>query len=97
MHQTILAKRRLEAQNRSMEAAAILAQRFGLSLPPARQVRDPAIAQLFKWEALAVFLESLVNTQPGITLADVLAAEGLSKAAATAIKKHFGEESTDEE
>jgi hypothetical protein len=97
MHPTILAKRRLDAQNRSMAAATLLSERFGVALPTARQVRQPDIAQLFKWEALAAFLESLANTPAGISLADVLATDGLSKTAANAIKKHFGEESTDEE
>lgn len=99
MHQTILAKRRLDAQQRCLAAATTLSSRTGVALPAARQVRDPNIAQLFQWESLAAFLEALaaVEPTPGITLADVLAVEGLSKAAATAIKRYFGEDSTDEE
>ena len=97
MHPTSLAKRQLDAQNRSMAAAEAIAKQHGLTLPEARQVRQPAIAQLLKWEALADFLEALVNTQPSITLADVLAIEGLSKTSAKAIRKHFGEDSTDDE
>ena len=99
MHQSILAKRQLDAQARSMAAASTLAQRYGLTLPDARQVRDPAIAQLFKWEALATFLEALAAAEPapGLTLADVLAVEGLSKTAVKAIAKAFGEDSTDDE
>jgi len=80
-----------------MTAAAAIAKQHGLPLPEARQVRQADVAQLFKWEALAAFLESLANTSAGISLADVLATEGLSKSAANAIRKHFGEESTDEE
>lgn len=97
MHPTSLAKRQLDAQNRSMAAAEAIAKQHSLTLPAARQVRQPAIAQLLKWEALADFLEALVNTQPGITLADVLTIEGLSKTSAKAIRKHFGEDSTDDE
>lgn len=107
MHPTSLAKRQLDAQNRSMAAAEVLAQRAGVSMPDMRQVRQPAILQLLKWEALADVLEALANTQPGlhsqqtssrqVTLADVLAIEGLSKASIKALRSHFGEESTDEE
>ena len=102
MHPTSLAKRQLDAQNRSMAAAEVLAQRAGVSMPDMRQVRQPAILQLLKWEALAEVLEALANTQPGITLADVLAIEGLSKTSIKALRKHFGEpidegEPTDEE
>lgn len=97
MHPTSLAKRQLDAQNRSMAAAEVLAQRAGVSMPDMRQVRQPAILQLLKWEALAEVLEALANTQPGITLADVLAVEGLSKTSIKALRSHFGEESTDEE
>lgn len=99
MHQTVLAKRQLDAQARSMTAAVTLAERYGLPLPEARQVRDPAIKQMFQWEALATFLESLavIEPTPGLTLADVLAVEGLSKTAKTAIEKAFGEDSTDED
>lgn len=61
MHPTALAKRQLDAQNRSMAAAEALAQRAGLSMPDVRQVRQPAIAQLFKWEALAEVLEALAR------------------------------------
>lgn len=99
MHPTSLAKRQLDAQNRSMVAAEAIAQKHGLTLPAARQVRQPDIAQMLKWEALADFLEALANTH-SITLADVLAIEGLSKTSARAIRKHFGEpegEPTDEE
>lgn len=99
MHPTSLAKRQLDAQNRSMVAAEAIAQRHGLTLPAARQVRQPDIAQMLKWEALADFLEALANTH-SITLADVLAIDGLSKTSARAIRKHFGEpegEPTDEE
>lgn len=81
MHPTSLAKRQLDAQNRSMAAAEVLAQRAGVSMPDMRQVRQPAILQLLKWEALADVLEALAcadsNRQLGITLADVLAIEGL--------------------
>ena len=97
MHPTSLAKRQLDAQNRSMAAAEALAQRAGVSMPDMRQVRQPAILQLLKWEALAEVLEALANRQPGITLADVLAIEGLSKTSIKALRSHFGEESTDEE
>lgn len=102
MHPTSLAKRQLDAQNRSMAAAEVLAQRAGVSMPDMRQVRQPAILQLLKWEALAEVLEALANTQPGITLADVLAVEGLSKTSIKALRSHFGEpidegEPTDEE
>lgn len=102
MHPTSLAKRQLDAQNRSMAAAEALAQRAGVSMPDMRQVRQPAILQLLKWEALAEVLEALANRQPGITLADVLAIEGLSKTSIKALRKHFGEpidegEPTDEE
>lgn len=99
MHQSILAKRQLDAQNRSMGAVATLAERYGLPLPEVRQVRDPAIAQMFKWEAVATVLESIaaIEPTPGLALADVLAVEGLSKTAKTAIAKAFGEDSTDED
>ena len=102
MHPTSLAKRQLDAQNRSMAAAEALAHRAGVSMPDMRQVRQPAILQLLKWEALAEVLEALANRQPGITLADVLAIEGLSKTSIKALRKHFGEpidegEPTDEE
>lgn len=99
MHPTSLAKRQLDAQNRSIAAAEAVAQRHGLILPSARQVRQPDIAQMLKWEALADFLEALANTH-SITLADVLAIDGLSKTSARAIRKHFGEpegDPTDEE
>lgn len=99
MHPTSLAKRQLDAQNRSIAAAEVIAQRHGLALPAARQVRQPDIAQMLKWEALADFLEALANTH-SITLADVLAIEGLSKTSARAIRRHFGEpegDPTDEE
>ncbi len=66
MHPTSLAKRQLDAQNRSMAAAETLAQRAGVSMPDMRQVRQPAILQLLKWEALADVLEALANTQPAI-------------------------------
>ena len=100
MHPTSLAKRQLDAQNRGIAAAEVIAQRHGLTLPAARQVRQPDIAQMLKWEALADFLEAIANTQPGVTLADVLAIDGLSETSARAIRKHFGEpegEPTDEE
>ena len=100
MHPTSLAKRQLDAQNRSIAAAEAIGHRHGLTLPDVRQVRQPDIAQMLKWEALADFLEALVNTQPGVTLADVLAIEGLSKTSARAIRRHFGEpeeDPTDEE
>lgn len=96
MHPTSLAKRQLDAQNRSIAAAEAIAHRHGLTLPAARQVRQPDIAQMLKWEALADFLEALANTH-SITLADVLAIDGLSKTSARAIRKHFGEDSTDDE
>lgn len=79
-----------------MKAASTLAERSGLALPEMRQVRDPAIAQLFKWEALATVLEALAAIAPQPTLADVLAIEGLPKTALKAIQAHFGEDSTDE-
>ena len=102
MHPTSLAKRQLDAQNRSMAAAEVLAQRAGVSMPDLRQVRQPTILQLLKWEALAEVLEALAKAQPGVTLADVLAIEGLSKTSIKALRKHFGEpidegEPTDEE
>ena len=99
MHPTSLAKRQLDAQNRSMVAAEVIAQKHGLTLPAVRQVRQPDIAQMLKWEALADFLEALANTH-SITLADVLAIDGLSKTSARAIRRHFGEpegDPTDEE
>lgn len=99
MHPTSLAKRQLDAQSRSIAAAEAIAQKHGLTLPAARQVRQPDIAQMLKWEALADFLEALANTH-SITLADVLAIDGLSKTSARAIRKHFGEpegDPTDEE
>lgn len=98
MHQTSLAKRQLDAQTRSMTAASTLAERYGLTLPDVRQVRDPAIRQMFQWEALATFLETLaaIEPKPGVTLADVLAIEGLPKTALKAIQAHFGKDSTDE-
>lgn len=97
MHPTALAKRQLDAQNRSMAAAEALAQRTGLSMPDVRQVRQPAIAQLFKWEAIAEVLEALAKAQPAVTLADVLAVEGLSKTSIKALRTHFGEDSADDE
>lgn len=98
MHTTILAKRQLDAQKRCMAAIETLAQKHNITKPETRQVRQPAVKQLFTWEAVADVLEAMTKQQPGITVDDVLAIDGLSKTSIKAIKKHFNvEDSTDEE
>lgn len=90
MHPNILAKRQLDAQNRIMSAAQLLAHRFGVKPPAMVEVRQNEIAQMLRWEAVATFLEALALVEPGIALADILAVEGLSKSSIAKLMETFG-------
>jgi len=90
MHPNILAKRQLDAQNRIMSAAQILAQRFGVKSPAMVESRQNDITQMLRWEAVATFLEALALVEPGIALADILAVEGLSKSSIAKLMETFG-------
>lgn len=95
MHPTILAKRQLDAQNRIVDAAQLLAERFGVEPPNAIQERQTDVAQMLRWEAVAKFLEALAFVERGVKLEDILAIEGLSKTSVAKIKEAFGGENED--
>lgn len=94
MHPTILAKRQLDAQNQIMDAATLLAERFGINAPEDVQQRDPEIAMMMRFEAVAAFLQELALTPKVVDrdelLTEILTLEGLTKTSSEVIRKHFG-------
>lgn len=95
MHPSVLAKRELDAQNRIMDAAQLLAERFEVEPPKPVQERYPDVAQMARWGAVATFLEALALVEPGPRIGEILEIEGLSKTSIKAIMKHFNLEEAD--
>lgn len=93
MHPQILAKRQLDAQNRIMATTSALAEKFSVEPPAMVNQRQPGVAQMLRWEGVAVFLEALAvkveawKTEVGLD--DILKIEGLSKTSIKAIEEHF--------
>lgn len=99
MHPGILAKRQLDAQNRIMDSAALLAGQFNIEPPSSVQQRDPEIGMMMRFEVIAQFMEDLALAPEGVDrddlLAEVLAIEGLTKISGEVIREHFGIEEDD--
>ena len=105
MHPATIAKRQLDALNKVTDAMTLLAERFGVNVPAPVQHRDTTIGQMQRWEAVAAFMEALCLAelpqvvtvdarglvQTMVSLDDVLAIDGLPKAAITKITEAFNE------
>jgi hypothetical protein len=105
MHPATIAKRQLDALNKVTDSMTLLAERFGVNLPAPVMHRDPTIGQMMRWEAVAGFMESLCFAelpevvtpdarsliQTLVSLEDVLAIDGLPKAAIAKITEAFNE------
>lgn len=61
MHPSMLAKRQQAAQQRIMEAAATLAEKFNVAPPMEVTQRQPDMAQMLRWEGIADFLDAIAQ------------------------------------
>lgn len=65
MHPRIIAQRQARAQQRTLEAIAQIASVTNLPAPDLASIREksPDVQRVKEWEALAVWLEMLAQTQ----------------------------------
>lgn len=61
MHPSMLAKRQQAAQQRIMQAATTLAEKFNVAPPQEVTQRDPTLAQMLRWEGIADFLDAIAQ------------------------------------
>lgn len=61
MHPRMLAKRESDAQTRIMAATEKLAKHFGIESPATVNQRQPDVAAMMRWEAVADWLETLAG------------------------------------